>query len=226
MFHLEAISQLWPKYFSWNTKWDTRLCGCGLCFYSQYSGGRGRWISKFWASLVHRVSFRIAEVRQRNPVLKNQRRRKEKRKYQNLNNSGLAWTTYWNYFSVNQNHPVSLKNLGFLSSVLPSYAASQYLSWPWGVKFPPDSAGEEVGIGYWPKLWGGYWLLCPWMPPWQDIWSYTHLQPPLVLDTQHRGVFTLCPVIACSSGFLAGVLKELSFSWPSLPSVLTRVISF
>jgi hypothetical protein len=31
-------------------------------------GGRGRWISEFKASLVYRVSFRIARSTQRNPV--------------------------------------------------------------------------------------------------------------------------------------------------------------
>jgi hypothetical protein len=32
-------------------------------------GGRGRWISEFKASLVYRVSSRIARTTQRNPVL-------------------------------------------------------------------------------------------------------------------------------------------------------------
>jgi hypothetical protein len=44
---------------------------------TQYSGGRGRQISEFEASLVYRVSSRTARAPQRNPVLKNQ---KEKRK--------------------------------------------------------------------------------------------------------------------------------------------------
>jgi hypothetical protein len=30
-------------------------------------GGRGRWISEFEASLVYKVSFRIARTTQRNP---------------------------------------------------------------------------------------------------------------------------------------------------------------
>ena len=34
------------------------------------SGGRGRWISEFEASLVYRVSSRTAFAIQRNPVLK------------------------------------------------------------------------------------------------------------------------------------------------------------
>jgi hypothetical protein len=33
-------------------------------------GGKGRWISEFKASLVYRVSSRIARTVERNPVLK------------------------------------------------------------------------------------------------------------------------------------------------------------
>jgi hypothetical protein len=36
-------------------------------------GGRGRGISEFEASLVYRVSSRIARAIQRNPVLKNKK---------------------------------------------------------------------------------------------------------------------------------------------------------
>jgi hypothetical protein len=39
-------------------------------------GGRGRWISEFEASLVYRVSSRTARVTQRNPVSKNQKKKK------------------------------------------------------------------------------------------------------------------------------------------------------
>jgi hypothetical protein len=39
-------------------------------------GGRGRRISEFEASLVYRVSYRTARVTQRNPVSKNQKRKK------------------------------------------------------------------------------------------------------------------------------------------------------
>jgi hypothetical protein len=44
--------------------------------------GRGRGISEFEASLVYKVSSRIARTAQRNPVSKNQRKkgRKEERK--------------------------------------------------------------------------------------------------------------------------------------------------
>jgi hypothetical protein len=43
-------------------------------------GGRGRWISEFEASLVYRVSSRTARATQRNPVLKNQKTKKQKQK--------------------------------------------------------------------------------------------------------------------------------------------------
>jgi hypothetical protein len=40
-------------------------------------GGRGRWISEFEASLVYKVSSRTARVTQRNPVWKNQKKKKK-----------------------------------------------------------------------------------------------------------------------------------------------------
>jgi hypothetical protein len=42
----------------------------GTCLKAQHSGGRGRWISEFEASLVYKVSSRIAKTIQRNPVSK------------------------------------------------------------------------------------------------------------------------------------------------------------
>jgi hypothetical protein len=45
-------------------------------------GGRGRWISEFEASLVYKVSSRIARAIQRNPVSKNQKKKKKKEKSQ------------------------------------------------------------------------------------------------------------------------------------------------
>jgi hypothetical protein len=42
----------------------------GACLSFQQSGGRGRQISEFEASLVYRVSSRTARTTQRNPVLK------------------------------------------------------------------------------------------------------------------------------------------------------------
>jgi hypothetical protein len=41
-------------------------------------GGRDRWISEFEASLVYRVSSRIARATQRNPVSKNKTKQKKK----------------------------------------------------------------------------------------------------------------------------------------------------
>jgi hypothetical protein len=49
-------------------------------FKSQHSGGRGRRISEFEASLVYRVSSRIARATQRNPVSKNQKPNQNKTK--------------------------------------------------------------------------------------------------------------------------------------------------
>jgi hypothetical protein len=42
-------------------------------------GGRGRWISEFKASLGYRVSSRRARATQRNPVLKNNTKTKNKK---------------------------------------------------------------------------------------------------------------------------------------------------
>ena len=43
-------------------------------------GGRGRQISEFQASLVYRVSSRIAKVIQRNPVSEKKKKKKKKKK--------------------------------------------------------------------------------------------------------------------------------------------------
>ena len=45
----------------------------------KHSGGRGRQISEFKASLVYRVSSRIAKATQRDPVSKNQKKKKKKK---------------------------------------------------------------------------------------------------------------------------------------------------
>jgi hypothetical protein len=45
-----------------------------------HSGGRGRRISEFEARLVYRVSSRTARTIQRNPVSKNQKKKKKKEK--------------------------------------------------------------------------------------------------------------------------------------------------
>jgi hypothetical protein len=45
-------------------------------------GGRGRRISEFEASLVYRVSSRIARATQRNPVSKNKNKQTNKKEQQ------------------------------------------------------------------------------------------------------------------------------------------------
>jgi hypothetical protein len=40
-------------------------------------GGRGRWISEFEASLVYKMSSRMARAAKRNPVSKNQKKKKK-----------------------------------------------------------------------------------------------------------------------------------------------------
>jgi hypothetical protein len=58
----------------------------GARLWSQHSGGRGRRISEFEASLVYRVSSRTARATQRNPVLKNKQTKKnQKNKKQKTN---------------------------------------------------------------------------------------------------------------------------------------------
>jgi hypothetical protein len=44
------------------------------------SGGRGRWISEFEASLVYRVSSMTARAIQRNPVSKNKTKQQQQQK--------------------------------------------------------------------------------------------------------------------------------------------------
>jgi hypothetical protein len=48
-------------------------------FNPQHSGGRGRWISEFQASLVYKVSSRTARAIQRNPVSTTKKKKKKKR---------------------------------------------------------------------------------------------------------------------------------------------------
>jgi hypothetical protein len=50
----------------------------GARLQSQHSGGRGRWISEFEASLVYKVSSRTARAIQRNPVWKNKTKQSPK----------------------------------------------------------------------------------------------------------------------------------------------------
>jgi hypothetical protein len=46
------------------------------CLSSQHSGGRGRRISEFEASLVYKVSSRTARATQRNPVSEKKKKKK------------------------------------------------------------------------------------------------------------------------------------------------------
>jgi hypothetical protein len=57
-------------------------------------GGRGRRISEFEASLVYKVSSRIARATQRNPVSKNQKKKKKKnlkKKFRRLMTNTDTW---------------------------------------------------------------------------------------------------------------------------------------
>jgi hypothetical protein len=54
----------------------------GTRLWSQHSGGRGRQISEFEASLVYKVSSRTARAILRNPVSKNKQTNKQKQKQQ------------------------------------------------------------------------------------------------------------------------------------------------
>jgi uncharacterized protein (DUF2252 family) len=56
--------------------------GAGLL--SQYSGGRGRGISEFKASLVYRVSSRKARATQRDPVSKTKTKTNTNKKTKNI----------------------------------------------------------------------------------------------------------------------------------------------
>ena len=53
---------------------------------SQPSGGRGRWISEFEASLVYKVSSRTARATQRNPVLRKTKNKKQTNKKKDIEN--------------------------------------------------------------------------------------------------------------------------------------------
>jgi hypothetical protein len=48
------------------------------------SGGRGRWISEFKASLVYRVDSRTASAAQRNPVSEKKEKRRRRRNEKGL----------------------------------------------------------------------------------------------------------------------------------------------
>jgi hypothetical protein len=58
-------------------------------------GGRGRRISEFEASLVYRVSSRTARATQKNPVSKNQKRKRKRYNLQNTRKSRRGKTNEW-----------------------------------------------------------------------------------------------------------------------------------
>jgi hypothetical protein len=62
-------------------------------------GGRSRRISEFEASLVYKVSSRIAKTIQRNPVLEKQKQKQKQRKTQNKTKKQLGKT--WNIIQKN-----------------------------------------------------------------------------------------------------------------------------
>jgi hypothetical protein len=53
----------------------------GTLFQSQHSGGRDRWISEFETTLIYRASSRTARDTQRNPVLKEKKKKKERKDF-------------------------------------------------------------------------------------------------------------------------------------------------
>ena len=67
MGHFEGKRKnLFQNSLRWNFK---HISVGGAHLYSQHSGGRGRWVSEFEASLVYTGSSRTARTTQRNPVL-------------------------------------------------------------------------------------------------------------------------------------------------------------
>ena len=57
----------------------------GTYLYSQHSGGSGRQISEFKASLVYKVSFRTVRAIQRNPVSEKNKKQQQQKKPNSLN---------------------------------------------------------------------------------------------------------------------------------------------
>ena len=65
--------QSWVKSHKLRT---TEPSSGGTRLYSQHSGGRGRRISEFEASLVYKVNSKTARATQRNPVSKKPKKKK------------------------------------------------------------------------------------------------------------------------------------------------------
>jgi hypothetical protein len=72
LLHGSANSSPWAH----NKSAEVKAGRGGARLYSQHSGGRGRRISEFEASLVYRVSSRIAKATQRNTVSKTNKQKK------------------------------------------------------------------------------------------------------------------------------------------------------
>jgi hypothetical protein len=72
---METVTKTHTKYNLKCLKW---LGNGGAHLRSQHSGGRGRWISEFEASLVYRASFRTPRATQRNPVLKTKKKKQNR----------------------------------------------------------------------------------------------------------------------------------------------------
>jgi hypothetical protein len=71
-------------------KTSSQLDSGGASLLSQHSGGRGRWISEFVASLVYRVSSRTARATQRNPVSGKKKTKNKKTKNKQTNNNPVV----------------------------------------------------------------------------------------------------------------------------------------
>jgi hypothetical protein len=88
-----------PEPNKTNQQQKQQSAGCGGArLESQHSGGRGRQISEFEASLVCKVSSRTARAIQRNPVSKNQN--KTKQNNNKKNNKGLLLSSLALFFSL------------------------------------------------------------------------------------------------------------------------------
>ena len=57
----------------------SQLDSGGTCHWSQHLGGRGKWISKFEASLVYKSEFQNSQGYTENPVSKNKKKKKKKK---------------------------------------------------------------------------------------------------------------------------------------------------
>jgi hypothetical protein len=76
--------------------------------------GRGRWISEFKASLIYRVSYRTARsyrTAQRNPVLKNLKKKERKKERKNFHN----FHVHWCFACVRVSDPLELESQIVLS---------------------------------------------------------------------------------------------------------------